>query len=95
MPELNKELAVKLSKLARLKLFEDEINEFLPQLGDILKVFSELDEVEVKGIEPSFQPIELKNVFREDVVEPSLKREEALSNTKHKEKGFFKGPKAF
>ena len=95
MPELNKELVVKLSRLARLKLSEDEINEFLPQLGDVLKIFSKLNEVDIKNTEPSFQPIELKNVFREDVIEPSLKREEVLSNTKHKEKGFFKGPRAF
>ena len=35
----------------------------------------------------------IKNVFREDVVKPSLDRELALSNAPLKEDGYFKVPK--
>ena len=45
-------------------------------------------------VEPSFQPVELKNMTREDKVEDSLKQEEALANTKNKKDGYFKGPRA-
>ncbi|MFA4820401.1 MAG: Asp-tRNA(Asn)/Glu-tRNA(Gln) amidotransferase subunit GatC [Candidatus Aenigmatarchaeota archaeon] len=36
----------------------------------------------------------MENVLREDAPEKCLSNEEALKNTKHKEKGFFKGPRA-
>lgn len=92
--KLDKELIQKVAKNARLSLTESEIKEFLPQLKEILDSFSEIDKAPTKNVKPSFQPLEIKNVYREDKVEPSLTQEEALANTQHKEKGFFKGPRA-
>ena len=93
MMEINKELIEKLASLARLNLSESEINEFLPQLKEILNTFSKIKEVNTEKINPSFQPLEIKNIYREDKIEKCLSQEEALKNTKHKENGFFKGPK--
>lgn len=46
------------------------------------------------SVKPSFQPIEMKNVTREDKVEKSLGQREALSNVKkNKERGYFIGPR--
>ena len=36
---------------------------------------------------------DIKDVMRKDELEQCLPQEEALSNTKNKENGFFKGPK--
>src|SRR3989344_2439602 len=47
--------------------------------------------LKIEKIKPSFQPIEVKNVLREDSVQKC--EEDMLSNTKNKEEGFFKGPK--
>ncbi|MEW6063126.1 MAG: Asp-tRNA(Asn)/Glu-tRNA(Gln) amidotransferase subunit GatC [Nanoarchaeota archaeon] len=91
--KIDKELLLNIAKNARLNLTEDEINKFMPQLKEILEAFSKLDKAVTKNVKPSFQPIEMKNIYREDRVEPSLKQEEALSNTEHKAKGYFKGPK--
>ncbi|MBU0536287.1 MAG: Asp-tRNA(Asn)/Glu-tRNA(Gln) amidotransferase subunit GatC, partial [Nanoarchaeota archaeon] len=79
---------------ARLELSEAEINEFLPQLNEVLEFFSHIDKVDTKGIDSSMQPVEIKNVLREDVVKPGLSQDEALSNTEHKKDGYFKGPRA-
>jgi len=92
--EVNKELLEHVAKLARLKLTEKEIKEFIPELNDILRVFSELDKVDTNNVEPSFQPIELKNRTRHDKVEDSLTQELALSNSSNKKDGYFKGPRA-
>ena len=92
--QLDKDLILRVAKIARLNLTESEIKEFLPQLKEILQHFSKLDEVNVDNIKPSFQPIELKNITREDKIGKCLTQEEALSNTKHRRDGFFKGPKA-
>lgn len=79
---------------ARINLTEEEVSEFLPQLQEIINFFSKIDEAETKNIKPSLQPIELKNVLREDKSKICLTQEEALSNTKNKKDGYFKGPKS-
>ena len=92
-PKVDKKLLLKVAANARLNLTEKEINEFLPQLKEILKAFGKLDEIDVKNEKPSFQPIALENVARKDVVEKCLSQEEALKNTKNKKDGYFMGPK--
>jgi len=82
------------AEVARLKLTKKEIDKFLPQLKEILEAFSTIDEVDTKGVKPSFQPIEQKNSLREDEIKESLTQEEALSNSTQKKDGYFKGPKA-
>ncbi len=97
MPEIEvtKELIQKVATNARLKLTDEEIEKFLPQIKEIIvDSFNKLDEVEANE-EPSFQPIESKNKFRKDEVKEGLSQEEALRNVsaKLKEKGYVKGPK--
>ncbi|MDO8740695.1 MAG: Asp-tRNA(Asn)/Glu-tRNA(Gln) amidotransferase subunit GatC [Candidatus Woesearchaeota archaeon] len=92
--KVDKELIEHVAELARLKLTNEEIDKFLPQLKEILDAFSKLDEIDVTDTKPSFQPIDLKNVMREDKVEKCLTQEEALSLTEHKKDGYFKGPRA-
>ncbi|MBR9678042.1 MAG: Asp-tRNA(Asn)/Glu-tRNA(Gln) amidotransferase subunit GatC [Nanoarchaeota archaeon] len=84
----------KVAGVARLNLTKAETKKFSKEVKDILKMFSELDKVNVSGVEPSFHVIKTFNVVREDRVEKSLTNKEALANTEHKEKGFFKGPKS-
>jgi aspartyl-tRNA(Asn)/glutamyl-tRNA(Gln) amidotransferase subunit C len=42
-----------------------------------------LTELDTDGVEPMAHAVELSNVFRDDVVRPSLSREEALANAPH------------
>jgi aspartyl-tRNA(Asn)/glutamyl-tRNA(Gln) amidotransferase subunit C len=91
---IDKDLIKKVAKIARLNLTESEIKEFLPQLKEILNSFSVMNDINTDNIKPAFQPIEIKNIYREDKIEKSLTQQGALSNTKHKKDGFFKGPKA-
>lgn len=93
--EINKELLDKVAKISRLELTDQEKKEFLPQLKEILDNFSIINEAPTDNIQPSFQPLLIKDVTREDKPESCLKQEEALKNTEHKKGGFFKGPKAF
>lgn len=82
----------KIAKLARLKLSEEEVKKFEKDLEEVKEMFDEIDKIEVKE-NPCFQPVEVKNVTREDKVKKGFSTEEALSNTEHKERNFFKGPK--
>ena len=58
---------------------------------DILEAFTELDQVNTTDIIPSIHPIKLENVLREDISKDW--DWDPFTNTKHKEKSYFKGPK--
>lgn len=91
---VDRELLLRVAGTARIELSEEEVSEFIPQLTEVLDTFSELDQVDTDGLEPSFQPVELRNEMREDGVVSSLSQEEALKNAKHTKDGYFLGPKA-
>ena len=91
---INKELLQSVAKNARLNLTEQELEEFLPQLKETLSSFEKLRELNTDNIKPSFHPIEVKNIFREDTASKPKSQEEILSNTQLKKDGYFKGPKA-
>lgn len=82
------------ASLARLKLSEDEIKEFIPEIKEIISSFEILSEVDINETEASFQPILIKNRLREDEKEKCFTQEEALDNSEHKKDGYFKGPRA-
>ena len=92
--KVDKELIEHVAEVARLKLSDKEIIKFAKELKEILEAFSTIDKYDTKGVKLSFQPVDIKNFMREDVVEESLSQEEALSNTEQKKDGYFKGPKA-
>ena len=93
-PRISPDAVLKIARIARLYLSENETKKFSKDLNDVLAAFKDLDKAKTKNVEPSFQPLLVKDIFRQDVVEPSISNEEALRNTRHKEKGFFKGPRA-
>ncbi len=91
--KVEKETILAVANNAKLRLSEAEIKEFLPQLKEILGSFSKIEEVNTDKIKPSFHPIEIRNVMREDKEEKCLSAEEALKNTQHKKDNYFKGPR--
>ena len=92
--KVDKELIKGVASVARLELTEEEVKQFEGDFKEILEAFSKIDEVDTEGIKESFQPVEIKNFMREDLVEDSLSQEEALANTEHKKDDYFKGPRA-
>lgn len=87
------ELLRRVAAVARLNLTDDELHQFQTEFKDVLDAFSKIDAIDTEGIPPSFQPVEISNSLREDIIKPSLTQEEALRNSEHKSDGYFKGPK--
>ena len=91
----------KVANLSRLNLTSEEEKRMKKDISDVLEAFSNLDKAfgaakkKEDDVEPAFQPIDMKDVTRVDAHEEPYSQAKALSNTKHKEKGFFKGPKEF
>jgi aspartyl-tRNA(Asn)/glutamyl-tRNA(Gln) amidotransferase subunit C len=91
--EITPELVKRVAANARLNLKEEEVKKFAAEMKEILAAFEQLKEVNTDNIEPSFHPIPVKNVAREDKPGKCLDREEALSLTPHRKDPYFKGPK--
>ena len=68
MSKLSRDDVLKLAKLSRLKLTEEEIEKFQVELSEILEYVKALDSVDVSGLEPTYQVTGLKNVTRKDEV---------------------------
>lgn len=79
--------------LARLELTPDEKHTFQQQLETIVKYVEKIAELDVSGIEPMQHGQSRINVFREDVVVPSLDRECFLANAPERNGCEFKLPK--
>jgi aspartyl-tRNA(Asn)/glutamyl-tRNA(Gln) amidotransferase subunit C len=66
--------------LARLGLTDDELGRLEGELNHILDQYAVLAELPTEDIPPTAQTIELENILREDVVQPSLPLEDVLRN---------------
>ena len=83
----------KIAELARLSLKSDEKTKLGKDLSSILKYIKKLDSLDTENVEPTSHVLDLKNVFRSDIVNSSNVIEEALLHDPQKEDNFFKVPK--
>jgi aspartyl-tRNA(Asn)/glutamyl-tRNA(Gln) amidotransferase subunit C len=67
-PQVDETMTLRAASLARIRLSEEELREFTPQLGRILGYVAQLQEVEVEGVEPLAHPFPQESPLREDVV---------------------------
>ena len=79
-----------IAALARVGLTPEELERMRDQLSDVLDHISMLQEVNTDDILPTAQVIQLQNVMRDDVVRPSLPREQVLLNAPDQEDGYFR-----
>src|SRR6185503_63937 len=81
------------AKLARLEVSPAEKEAFAKQLSQILTHVETLKQYDTAGIEPTATVLGQVNVFREDIIQPSLPVEKALANAPESSEGFFVVPK--
>lgn len=79
--------------LSRLEVVEQDKERYLGQLDAFLQYVDNLATLSTDNVEPLAHVLPIHNVFREDVVHPSLDRALALSNAPLQEDGYFKVPK--
>lgn len=68
MADLTRDDVLKLARLARLDLTDEEIERFSKELTAILHYVEQLQSVDVAGLEPTNQVTGLTNVMRKDEV---------------------------
>ena len=91
MSKLTRDAVLKLAKLSRLKLTNEEVERFSEELSSILDYVRTLDKVDTGGLEPTYQVTGLKNVMREDTpVDYQAKPADLLKGAPATEKNQFK-----
>jgi aspartyl-tRNA(Asn)/glutamyl-tRNA(Gln) amidotransferase subunit C len=92
MKTISKKEVEHIAMLARIEITEEEKELFSDQFTRILRYFGIIDDAETEEIDPTYQSLNLINIYREDIVEPSIEKKEVLRNAKNKEESFFKSP---
>lgn len=76
--DIKREDILHLAELSEFKLSDNEADALEKDLQGIVKYISQLDKLDVEGIEPTYQVFEMENVWREDVIIPQDADREAL-----------------
>ncbi|HOB05783.1 MAG TPA: Asp-tRNA(Asn)/Glu-tRNA(Gln) amidotransferase subunit GatC [Propionibacteriaceae bacterium] len=83
----------RLAALARIDLSQAELEQLAPQLDVILESVASVSEVAGADVRPTSHALPLVNVFRDDVVTPSLPVELALAMAPAQDQGRFRVPR--
>lgn len=78
-----------IAKLARLKLSDEELQSFEKDMGAIVSMVERLPEIKGNIVVSADNAMEL----REDIITPSMERDEILKNAPMAESGCFAVPK--
>lgn len=90
---LSKDETQYIAHLSRIHLKDKEITRLTKDLGDILTYIEKLNELDVSKTKPTSHVLPLKNVYRQDLVKPSLNQKDVMKFAKEPHEGFFKVPK--
>ena len=90
---INKATVKKISKLARIASDEQFEDFMIKDLNSILAFVEQLNELDIKNIEPLSSVVEQKLFQREDLVKIMNEKEDVLKNSPHKNENYFVVPK--
>ncbi|MET3429131.1 aspartyl-tRNA(Asn)/glutamyl-tRNA(Gln) amidotransferase subunit C [Actinoplanes tereljensis] len=93
MAAISREEVAHLARLSRLAVTEQELDQFAGQLDVILQSVARVGEVAADDIPPTSHSVPLTNVYRDDVPQPSLTQDEALSGAPDAFDGRFRVPR--
>ena len=91
--EVNDRMIDKLAGLARIVFDETQKKAIQKDLQEMIRFVEKLNELDTTGVEPLLHLSENINVLRDDIIEGSIPREEALKNASMHDGKFFKVPK--
>src|SRR5579859_7971692 len=69
MADLSRDDVLKLARLARLTLTDEEVERYRKELSEILQYVEQLQNADVTGLKPASQVTGLTNVMRDDQVD--------------------------
>lgn len=92
--EINCETVKHLADLSNFSVSDTESKSLEKDLSEILKYISQLEEIDVENVEPTYQVFEMENVWRNDeILEQDATREELLALAQEQKDNQIKVPK--
>lgn len=89
---ISREEVLHVARLARLALTDDEITRLTDELDKILDAVGVVSELDLADVPPTSHPLDLVNVWDEDVPRDALPLEDVLANAPEPENGLFRVP---
>ena len=89
---ISRDEVLHVARLARLALTEEELARLTSELGKILDAVGVVAELELGEVPPTAHPLDLVNVWDEDVPRESLPIEDVLANAPAAENCLFRVP---
>ena len=90
--QISDEEVIRIAKLARLNIEENEIQNYKKNLEDILDFADTINHVSTDNIDGTIGINENYNVFRKDEIKQESNKEELLANAPSKDDGMFRIP---
>ena len=91
MAKITREEILKLARLSRLHLNEDEVQEFTDEIGKLIDYVKVLEDVDVSGLRPTYQVTGSENITRSDKgFDYKMNQEDLLKNLPDREGNLIK-----
>jgi aspartyl-tRNA(Asn)/glutamyl-tRNA(Gln) amidotransferase subunit C len=89
---ITREEVLRVAKLARLALTDEEVERLTRELGAILEAVSKVSELDLSDVPPTSHPLAVVNAWDQDEPRPSLGLDEVFANAPAREGDLFKVP---
>lgn len=90
---LDKKTIAKVASLARIKMSDEELEQYGPKLSNIINFIEQLSEVETDNVEPLANVVDIALALRVDEVSDGDVKDSILANAPETLEGFFVVPK--
>lgn len=92
MSKITKEQVHNIAKLARLEITDEEAEKYSHEVGSMIELAEQLNEVDTTNVEPTTHISSVKNVMRKDEPKEWITRDDALKNAPDHKDGLFRVP---
>lgn len=90
---LSRQDVAHIAHLARLKVSDDEIDEYVAKLSSIIDLVAQLQAAETRGVTPMAHPLDMAQRLRPDQVTESDQRESFQQNAPDVVDGLYRVPR--
>ena len=89
---IDKDHILRLADLAKITISEEEVDSYISDINKILKLVSQIKDVDTSGVDPLSNVLDQLSDTREDIPEIKLDRDEALANAPDSDGVYFQVP---
>ena len=90
--KITKDDVLKVADIALITVDDQKAQQLADEFAEFLQFANQLNDVDVSDVSPAQHITDMQNVFREDEVKCSFKREDILKNAPSAEAGCFTVP---